>query len=304
MAHRTLTLALGSSLAAAVVACSGVGTEQATAPAAAVSHVDAQVSQDVAGVLADEVGATIADYQQAEQDLGLRGNVLPPGIVPIDPACPLDSIGGTSRFPSSQPRDTIQYSRTWQFFSGVGCEKKFVADSTNAIVTTSTFSGDFHDDDYDRFGRRRGMRVDTVTGTALPGTYMLLSTAPTHVWNGTAMTFDSVAFNFTHEQRMHRWLAYDTTTNVSLATGVSGPCNYPLSGTWTRWLSDTLEVSGDQTVSKKTRVRLVLTFTSSSHGVGSKFASLDVYNLSALGAPETTCLVDLWTGTIVGGSCH
>jgi hypothetical protein len=274
------------------------------APAAAVSHVDAQLSQDVASVLANEVGARIADYQQAEKDLGLLGNAPPPGVVPGDPGCPVDSISRTLRFPSGDPRDTIQTLRTWQYFSRVGCESHFVADSTNAVVTTWTFSGDFHDDDYDRFDRRRSSGVDTVTGTHLPGMNMLLSTAPTHVWNGSAMTFDSIAFNFTHEQRMHRWLAYDTTTNVSIATGVSGPCNYPLSGTWTRWLSDTLEVTGDQTVSKKTRLHLILTFTTSAPGVGSKFATLEMYNLSAIGSARTTCLVDLWTRTIVGGSCH
>lgn len=304
MAHRTLTLAVGSSLAAAVVACSsGVGTERATAPATAVNAVETQVSQDVASVLANEVGATVADYQQTEADIGLAGS-LPPGVVQPSGACPTDSIGRTRTFPSTDPRDTISYARTWQFFSQAGCERHYVADSTNVIAATSVFKGDFNDDDHDWAGRHAGARVDTVTGTRMPGTDLVLSKAPTHVWSGNAMTFDSISFKGAHEQRMHRWLAYDTTSNVSLATGVSGPCNYPLSGTWTRWLSDTLDVTGDQTVSKEIRLRLVLTFTTSSPGVGSKFATLQMYNLSQMGAPETTCMVDLWTGTIVGGSCH
>ncbi len=303
MAHRTLTLAIASSATIALVACSnGVGTDHATAPAVTANTVGVQISQDVASVLANEVGAVVADYQQSEADVGLAGS-LPPGIVASNSSCPTDSIGHVRTFPSKDPTDTISYARSWQFFSEAGCERRYVTDSTNRVVTTSVFSGDFNDDWHEWTGRHRGTRADTVAGTRLPGNNMLLSTAPTHMWSGSATSFDSVFFKSTHEQRMHRWLAYDTTTNVSIASNGHGNC-FPLGGTWTRWLSDTLEVTGDQTESKTYNLRLVLTFATTALGQGSQFATLETYNESIIGAPSTTCMVDLWRGNIVGGSCH
>jgi len=309
VAHRTLTLAVGLSATAALAACSNSGeTAHATAPAVTAKAVGVQISQDVATVLASEVGAVVADYQQSEQDLGLAGN-LPPGVVPNNSACPTDSIGRTRTFPSKDPTDTISYLRTWQFLSRAGCERHYVADSTNRVITTSVFSGDFNDieNDWDHdewHGRHRGMRTDTVAGTPQPGTNLLLSTSPTHVWNGSAASFDSVFFKDSHQQRMHRWQAYDTTANVSIANPGPVNCNYPLSGTWTRWLSDTLQASGSDAVSKIYHLHLVMTFSTDAQGHGSKFATLQTYNLSMIGNPVTTCMVDLWTGTIVGGSCH
>ncbi len=302
MAHRSLTLAVSLSAAAAIAACSGgVGTEHATAPATAVKAAGAQISQDVASVLANEVGAAVADYQQSEQDVGLVGT-LPPGIVANNPACPTDSIGHTRTFPSKDPTDTMSYARTWQFYSQAGCERRYVTDSTNRVVTTSAFTGDFNDDWHEWTGRHHGVRADTVVGTRQPGTNMLLSTAPTHMWSGSATAFDSVYFKGTHQQRMHRWLAYDTTTNVSLAT--RGYDCYPLGGTWTRWLSDSLEVTGDDPAMRTSHLHLVVTFASTSQGQGSQYATLQTYNLSIIGAPVTTCTVDLKRGSIVAGSCH
>ena len=117
MAHRTLSLATALGATVALAACSnGVGTDHATAPAVTANAVGVQISQDVASVLANEVGAAVADYQQSEADVGLAGN-LPPGIVASNSACPTDSIGHMRTFPSKDPTDTISYARTWQFFS-------------------------------------------------------------------------------------------------------------------------------------------------------------------------------------------
>jgi hypothetical protein len=316
---------MGIGATAMLVACGGVGTEHATAPAAAISGTEVQASEDIASVSANDIGTTVADYQETERDIGLatafglgefnlqlggpvaRGN-LPPGMggpqANIDPTCPVDSVGFTYTFPKSDPTDTISYARTWQAFSAKGCERRFVADSTDSVATTFAFVGDFNGDAPQWAGHHHGGRADAVTGVPEPGTPMVLSTSPMHVWNGKANTFDSVAFQSTSEKRMHRFVAFDTTSNVTLPNPRRGDC-YPLSGTWTRWLSDTLDVTGTSPVSKTYDLHLVLTFTSSSPGMGSQYATLQVYDAALLGSPLIkTCTVDLRGGNVVSGSCH
>lgn len=220
----------------------------------------------------------------------------------VDGACPLDSVGFTFTFPASDPTDTIAYARTWQFFSAAGCETAFIADSTDSIASTYAFIGDFNGDSQPWSGHHHGSSVNALTGTHEPGTDSLLASASTHVWNGSANAFDSVSVSGMNEQRQHKWLAYDTTTNLTFRNPRHGAW-FPLSGTWTRWLADTLQVTGDTTVSKDYALHLLLTFTTDSTGGGSQDATLQIYDAST-GAFLKTCTVDLRRGRIVRGSCH
>jgi hypothetical protein len=331
MTYRTLLTAIGISTSAALAACSSGGSDHATAPGA--SALEVQASEDVADVTANEVGATVADYQQAEADAGIGGGfgpgggpnlrmggplgggrgLFPPGLggggqwgwgpqATVDGACPVDSVGFTFTFPDSNPTDTIAYARTWQFFSAAGCEARFVTDSTDSVATTYAFIGDFNGDTQRFGGHHHGSSANALTGTQEPGTDSLLAAASTHVWNGSANFFDSVSFAGTSDQRQHKWVAYDTTTNITFPNPRHGDW-FPLSGTWTRWLSDSLAVTGDTTVTKDYALRLLLTFSATSPGKGSQDATLQIYDASS-GALLKTCTVDLRRGHIVPGSCH
>jgi hypothetical protein len=331
--HRTRSIALGSVMAAAVAACSAGGTH-ATAPAG--SAIEVQASEDVADVSANEVGSNVADYQQAEVDARMGGSfgpgggpnigmggplgpgprgrgMFPPGLgsgggwgwgpqAIVDGACSLDSVGFTFTFPVADPTDTVSYARTWQFFSAARCEPAFVADSTDSVASTFASVGDFNGDSQPWRGHHHGSRANALTATQEPGTDSLLAHASTHVWNGSANAYDSVAFAGTNEQRQHKWLAFDTTTNVTFPNPRRGDW-FPVSGTWSRWLTDSLAVTGDTTVSKNYALHLLLTFATDSAGKGARDATLQVYDATT-GALLKTCTVDLQRGRVVRGSCH
>ena len=203
------------------------------------------------------------------------------------------------RVPSIDPVDTVSYARTWQIFSAAGCEPAFVADSTDSIAATYAFLGAFIGDSGQWSGRHQGTRADALTATQEPGTDSLLATSSTHVWNSLANTFDSVSFTGTSQQRHHKWLAYDTTANVTFPNPRKGDW-YPISGTWARWLTDSLEVSGDTTYSTTLALHLVVTFSTMS---GSPDATLTVYNATT-GAVIRTCTIDLQRGRVGPGGCH
>jgi hypothetical protein len=329
MTLRTYVPAIAIAVTAAIAACNSGGTEAGVAPNGP-SASEIQASEDVADVSANELGSDLADDQQAELDLGFgrflgfgggpnlalgRGRshwFFPPGLgtghwswgpqAQVNGACPLDSIGFTFTFPASNPVDTIAYARTWQFFSVAGCERDFVSDSTDSVASTYAFIGDFNGASEPWSGHHQGSSADALTATQEPGTDSLLATASTHVWNGSADAVDSVFFNGSGQQRHHEWLAYDTTTNVTFPNPRRGDW-FPLSGTWTRWLTDSLEVTGDTTFSKTYGLHLVLTFAAVSAGEGNPDATLQIYNAST-GALLKTCSVDLRRGRIVPGSCH
>ncbi len=243
-----------------------------------------------------------ADGDSFRRDCGAGG---PWGWGPqatVDGACPVDSAGFTFTFPDSSPTDTIAYARTWQFFSAAGCEARFVADSTDSVATTYAFIGDFNGDSERWGGHHHGSSANALTGTQEPGTGSVLSSASTHVWNGSASFFDSVTFTGTNQQRNHKWVASDTTANLTFPNPRHRDW-YPVSGTWTRWLTDTLVVTGDTTVSKDVYLHLLLTFTAASPGQGNQDASLQIFDGST-GAVLKTCTVDLRRGHVVPGSCH
>jgi hypothetical protein len=332
MTYRTLVITvLGMGAAAYLAACSG---DHSVAPSTSsiANPEEVQASEDVAAISANELSGDVADYQQAEIDAGLgfgfgpgnlqiRGplgfgrfgwGLFPPGLgrggwgwgpqAVVDGKCALDSVGFFFTFPNADPTDTIAYARTWQFFSASGCEPRFVADSTDSVAFTTAYIGDFNGDNAPWAGHHHGSSADALSGTQEPGTGVLLATAATHVWNGSATAFDSVMFSAMQQQRLHRWLAYDTTTNVTFPNPRHGDW-FPSSGTWTRWLTDTVAVSGDTTSMKQYALHLVLTFTTASPGQGSQDATLKVYD-STTGALLATCTVDLRNAHIIPGSCH
>lgn len=342
MSYRILITALGVGATAALAACSGSSTDHATAPSSSSTEAQAsedvadvsgdEVSTNVADYQQAELDARITGNfgpgggpnLQMGGPLGAgpggRGQ-FPPGLgsgiggiggggggwgwgpqASVDGACPLDSVGFTFTFPASDPTDTIAYARTWQFFSAAGCEGAFVADSTDSVASTYAFIGDFNGDSQPWGGHHHGSSANALTATQEPRIDSLLASASTHVWNGSANTFDSVSFNGTSEQRQHKWLAYDTTANVTFPNPRHGDW-FPLSGTWTRWLTDSLEVTGDTTVSKNYALHLLLTFTTASAGQGSQDATLQVYDAST-GTLLKTCTVDLRRGRVVPSSCH
>jgi len=342
MRYRTLFTAVGMSATAMIAACSSSGTDHATSPSDSKVEVQAsedvaevsanEVSNNVADYQQAEVDAKMGSNfgPGGGPNLGLGGplgpgpggrGLFPPGLgsgvggigggpgnwgwgpqATVDGACPVDSVGFTFTFPDSNPTDTIAYARTWQFFSAAGCEGGFVADSTDSIASTYAFIGDFNGSSQRWSGHHHGSSANALTATQEPGTDSVLSSGSTHVWNGAANVFDSLSFSGTNEQRAHKWLAYDTTANVTFPNPRHGDW-FPVSGTWTRWVTDSLAVTGDTTVSKNIALHLVLTFASGPAGKGSPNATLQVYDAST-GTLIKTCTVDLRRGRVVPGSCH
>jgi hypothetical protein len=219
-----------------------------------------------------------------------------------DANCSVNQVSANFTWPANDPRDTVSFTRTWQFFSAAGCENQFVSDSTDSVAFSfqdTLFLNGKHEHWH---GHRYATRSHWLTGdSTASGT--LLSAPGIHVWNGNALVTDTSTFTDQHFTASYAWVANDTAKNITFPHPRSGDL-YPLSGSWTRWLNGTVTFSGGTSGSANVARHIVVTFaTNQSTGQGSTDAQLEIFNAQT-GALIKTCTVDLLAGEIVPGSCH
>ncbi len=307
MQYRKLFAALGVSTAAALfTACSGSSTAPSTS-----SSESVQAAEDVSDEAATDVGGIVTEYASAETDAGAATGDLAVGPLvrlgapvsaPVRSSCTTGTISSSFTFPASDNRDTVSYTRTWEFFSAAGCENAFVSDSTDSIAFAVTFAYSLNGKYEHWHAHRDGTRSHALTGDST-GAGTLLSTNPgIRVWNGNALVFDTASFSNAAGtvQRSHLWQAADTASNITFPHPRNGDV-YPISGAWKRWVADSVTFDGATSGSADYMWHIVVTF-SATGGVGNQDAQLQIFNAS--GALVKTCEVDLLVDEIVPGSCQ
>ena len=309
MSYRRIFTALGASAAAALAACSGTQTSS-VGPSS--SSTATQVSEDMSEATANEVTGSITEFGSSESGAGASALVFRPAANATpntgvkarstDANCSVSQVSAAYTYPANDPRDTVNFTRSWQFFSTAGCENSFVADSTDSIAFSfmdTLFLNGKHEHWH---GHRYANRSHWLTGdsTAL-GT--LLSAQGIHVWNGNALVTDTSTFTDPDFTASYAWVANDTAKNITFPHPRSGDL-FPISGSWTRWLNGTVTFSGGTTGAANVARHIVVTFSENqSSGQGSTDAQLQIFNAQT-GALIKTCTVDLLAGEIVPGSCH
>jgi hypothetical protein len=216
--------------------------------------------------------------------------------------CTTGTVTTSYTFPASDNRDTVNYTRTWGFFSAAGCENGFVSDSTDSIAFSVTFAAALNGKAEYWHSHRDGTRSHALTGDST-GSETLLSTSPgIRVWNGNAAVFDTSAFSNASGTvlRSHLWQAADTASNITFPHPRNGDV-YPISGAWKRWVADSVTFDGATSGSADYLWHIVVTF-SATGGVGNQDAQLQIFNSS--GALVKTCAVDLLQDEIDPGSCQ
>jgi hypothetical protein len=311
MRYRTFLVMLGTGAAAATfTACAGSSTSPGSSSADAI-----QAAEDVSDQTAGDAGGIVSDFGVAETQAGasgdavvglpggtgLRGNIA--GLISKDrSSCTTGNITLSFTFPASDNRDTVYYNRTWEYFSALGCENAFVADSTDSVYYTVAFADSLNGKAEHWHSHLGGNRYHWLTGDSTQaGT--LISATGIHVWNGNAVLYDTASFmnGSGTVQRTHDWQAADTLHNVTFPHPRSGDL-YPVSGEFIRWVADSVTFSGAKSGHAVYAWHIVVSFGNTG-GVGNEDAELQVYNADT-GALVKTCTVDLLFDEIVPGSCH
>jgi hypothetical protein len=290
---RTMGSALCAIVVAAVLtACSSSSTAPATLS-------DTQVSTDLATAAGVAAATQSGDFSSQESQAGAEaklmvpfGQIMTPGgkRVAIQSACTPGTFSGTLTFPASDPRDTISFSRTWEFFAAGACENMYVAGTTDSIVFTTAASAQLNGARGFWHTHHADNRMNWVTGQPA------LSTASTHVWNGFESGTDTASFSKDiAESRQYDAAAADTVAGVTFPHPRDGAV-YPASGTYTRWVNAEVTFSGPTSGSKQVARHIVVTFN------GNEIVPIVVFDVST-GTVALTCQLDLAIGEIVNGSC-
>jgi hypothetical protein len=280
-------------VAAVLTACSSSSTAPATLS-------DTQVSTDLATAAGVAAATQAGDFSTQESQSGAEAKlmepfgqvVMAPGSrrVAIQSACTPGSFSGTFTFPVSDPRDTISFSRSWEFFAAGACENSYVAGTTDSVVFTTQASAQLNGARGFWHTHHADNRMNWVTG------HPALSTASTHVWNGFEAGTDSSSFSKDiAESRQYDASAADTVGAVTFPHPRDGAV-YPASGTYTRWVNAQVTFSGPTSGSKQVARHIVITFN------GNAIVPIVVYDVST-GTVALTCQLDLASGEIVTGSC-
>jgi hypothetical protein len=300
---RTIGGAICTAVVAAVLtACSSAS---GTAPA---TLSDTQVSTDLAAGAAVAAATQAGDFETQETQAGASAEIMKPFAnlmalgnannntnnntkrMTTQSACTPGSFTGTLTFPASDPRDTTSISRTWEFFAAGVCENLYVAGTTDSIVFTSAVTAELNGKAGFWHTHHADNRTNWVTGAPA------LSTASTHVWNGFQAGTDTSTFSRDiSETRQYDATAADTVGSVTFPHPRDGVI-YPVSGTYTRWVSADVTFSGPTSGSKQVARHIVVTFN------GNEIVPIVVYDVST-GAVALTCQLDLGSGEIVSGSC-
>jgi len=310
MRYRTFLVMLGTGAAAAMFSACSSGSPNSPGSSSA---NEIQAAEDVSDQTAGDAGGIVSDASTAETQsgagdvvvgapsgAGLRGSI---GLISKDrTACTTGNITLSFTYPASDNRDTVYYDRTWEYFSALGCENGYVADSTDSVYYTINFADSLNGKAEHWHAHTGGTRYHWLTGDSTQaGT--LLSAVGIHVWNGDAALYDTSSFmnGSGTVSRTHDWQAADTLHNVTFPHPRSGDV-YPVSGEFIRWVTDSVTFSGSTSGMAVYTWHIIVSF-SNTDGVGNEDAELQIYNADT-GALVKTCTVDLLFDQIVPGSCH
>jgi hypothetical protein len=281
-------------VAAVLTACSSSGTAPGTLS-------DTQISTDLASGAAVAAATQAGDFSTQETQAGASAEVMKPmeNVMAIvggnrrtsaQSVCTTGSFTGSLTYPASDPRDTISFSRTWEFFAAGVCENSYVAGTTDSVVFTTAVTSELNGVRGFWHTHHADNRMNWVTGSPA------LSTSSTHVWDGFEAGTDTSSFSKDISySRQYAASAADTVGSVTFPHPRNGVI-YPASGTYTRWVNANVTFTGPASGSKTVARHVVVTFN------GQEVVPIVVYDVST-GAVALTCQLDLAIGEIVAGSC-
>ncbi len=290
MSHLRFTTSIGAAiLVVALAACSSDTTSPSAQPVS-----DAQVSNDVATVTAPDAAADAADFA-AEGDEGSNF-----GIIAGTPISKLGAIVGSTApcgpsttvminyYSGRDLQDTISFNRTREWFADGACATAW-SPSVDSVEYVGTWEE--HLADVSGNWTQHADRVRHSSALGVP----TLDSASSHVWNANALVHDTITIVGAVKTRNYSGVAYDTATAVTFKHPRAGEL-YPESGTWTRWATWNLTVTGSVTKNETVQRHVLVTFN------GTEFVPLTIYNVLT-GQVALTCQVDLLIHRIVPGSC-
>ena len=292
MSHVKFTTTIGAAImVAALAACSGSATSPNSTPAVS----DQQVSNDVATVSAPDAAGDAADFGTEGQGgtnfglmVGSPSSRFGGMSASAGPCGPSTTVMINYYF-GRNLQDTISFNRTREWFANGAC-----ATSWSPAVDSVEYVGTWDEDLADVSGNWT-QHADRVRNSSVMGS-PTLDSATAHVWNANALVHDTINFVGAVNTRNYAGIAYDTASSVTFNHPRSGE-SYPMSGTWTRWATWNLTVTGAVTKNETVQRHVVVTFN------GTEFVPLNVYNVET-GQIALTCQVDLLTHRIVPGSCN
>ena len=288
MSQLRFTTSIGAAiLVAALAACSS-----STSPSNSSPVSDQQVSNDVANATAPDAAGDAGDFSTSEQNstfaalIGTRFG----GMSASAGTCgPSTVVADTLLFGGPQLRDTIIFDRTREWFAAGAC-----ASSWSPSVDSAEFVGTW-DADLSGGNDKWSLNVDRVRNSSVMGN-PTLDSATSHVWNANALVHDTIHFVGPVNTRNYAGIAYDTAAAVTFNHPRAGEI-YPESGTWTRWATWNLTVTGAITKNVTVQRHVQVAFN------GTEFVPRSVYYVQT-GQVALTCQVDLLTHRIVAGSCN
>jgi hypothetical protein len=292
MSHLKFTTTLGAAiLVAGLAACSG----SATSPNNTSPVSDQQVSNDAASASAPDVAGDAGDFNAEGQNGSNFGMIAGSasskfgGMSASSSTCGPSTTIMINYYFGRDLQDTITFNRTREWFANGAC-----AMSWSPAVDSVEFVGTWDADLADVSGKW-SKHVDRLRNSSVMGS-PTLDSATSHVWNANALVHDTIQFVGAVNTRHYAGIAYDTATTVTFNHPRNGEI-YPMSGTWTRWATWNLNVTGAVTETKTVERHILVTFN------GTEFVPLEILNVQT-GQVVLTCQVDLLTHRIVPGSCN
>jgi hypothetical protein len=299
MSQFKFTTSFGAAiLVAALAACSS----SSTAPSDNSQPVsDLQVSTDIANATSPDAAGDAADFSlegQGGTNFGLAA-ISRPGSgmmasVQAQSACGPSTTVMVQFVWGADNQDTVNFNRTREWFANGACASTWSA-SVDSVEYVGTWDEDLSNLDGTSTMAVNRVRNSSVFGAAA-GLVVPLDSATSHVWNANAVVQDTIHFQGTVNTRNYAGIAYDTASSVTFQHPRAGEI-YPASGTWTRWATWTLNVTGAKTETKTVQRHVIVTFNNT------QFVPIQIIDEST-GQVVLTCQVNLLTHRIVAGSCQ
>ena len=286
MSHVKFTTSIGAAIVvAALAACSG----SATSPSDSAPVVsDQQISTDVANAATPDAAGDAADFSTE----GNGGTNF--GLLAGQATCGPTTTVMVQLVWGANNQDTVNFNRTREWFANGACASTWTP-SVDSVEFVGTWDEDLADLSGSWTQDVNRVRNSSVHGMAA-SMVSPLDSATSHVWNANAVVNDTIHFQGPVNTRNYAGLAYDTASSVTFNHPRNGEA-YPASGTWTRWATWTLNVTGARTETKTVERHILVTFN------GSQFVQLQILDVQT-GAVVLTCQVNLLTHRIVAGSCQ
>jgi hypothetical protein len=291
MSHLRFTSSLSAAiLVAALAACSsGSATSPNSTPVS-----DQQVSNDVASASAPDVAGDAGDFYAEGQNgsnfgvIALASTSKFGGMSASSTTCGPSTTVMINYYFGRDNQDTISFNRTREWFADGACATSW-SPAVDSVEYVGTWDADLAD-----VSGKWSLHGDRVRNSTVMGN-PTLDSASSHVWNANALVHDTIQFVGAVNTRHYAGIAYDTATTVTFNHPRNGEL-YPISGTWTRWATWNLDVTGAVTKTETVERHILVTFN------GTEFVPLAVYNVQT-GQVALRCQVDLLTHRIVPGSC-